>query len=325
MPDCKVHGTNQTHSTEECRVLLAKLSVSKKREQMKAKAQAVKETSTETATNVVPSSPTIHATGKKGGKFSASAKRNKWKKETYTKQKKPRNTTNFTPSLAPPDLRLKFYIPSEVGTILTKQLTVHDVCYVPSLFCGGKDTTMYEKILKEVKSASSKQDELFVEWHGDSHVIANDKVGENWKSKCPTLLSVIKTMETFFDFTVNATRVNWYRPESDDWKPYHHDRAAFTPGEPQNFTIAASFGCTREIGFEHAKKGTKLFFGVANGSAYTFCRDVNIEWKHGVIPTKEKHEIGRISIIAWGLRKQSAALSRITVNDVPSASDLGLS
>lgn len=333
MPECSVHGTNNTHSTEECRVLLAKLSVSKKREQMRAKKKAEEETNTqkdqqtkETSNDSPKNTDSSNTNTKSPVSTSASQKRKQWKnKKNHNKNKtKPKNTTNFTPSFAPPDLRLKFYVPSDVGEVLTDQLTVHDVCYVPSLFCAEKDSTVYEKILKEVKSSSSKKDELFVEWHGDSHVIANDKVGEDWKAKCPTIISVLKKMETFFDFTANATRVNWYRPESEDWKPYHHDRAAFTPGEPQNFTIAASFGCTREVGFEHAKKGTKIFFDAGNGSAYTFCRDVNIEWKHGIIATKEKQNIGRISIIAWGLRKQSAALSRVTTNDVPTAEDLGL-
>ena len=86
---------------------------------------------------------------------------------------------------------------------------------------------------------------------------------------------------------------------ADDWKPFHHDRAAFTPDCPQNFTVAATFGPdTREskernveyadlntcaVGFQHARTHSTLFLPIPNGSAYTFSRDINIEWKHGEI------------------------------------------
>ena len=320
---CKVHKQNKTHSSDSCKVLLNK---KKKKESNSDSNSDVKEETNSNEQNTNKNSDNSDTSSKSSNESKINHNRNdrQRNKIKQARNKKPKNTTNFKPSFAPPDLRMKFYNPTSVGPVLKDELTVHDVCYVPSLFCEEIDTSVYDNILKEVTAASTIGDELFVEWHGDSHVIANDKVGGNWKQKCPTLLSVLEKMESFFDFETNATRVNWYRPDSEDWKPYHHDRAAFTAGEPQNFTIAASFGRAREVGFEHAKKGTKLFFSVANGSAYTFCRDVNIEWKHGVIPTKEQSDIGRISIIAWGLRKQSAEQSRVTKNDVPSASDLGL-
>ena len=37
-----------------------------------------------------------------------------------------------------------------------------------------------------------------------------------------------------------------------------------------------------------------------DGYVYTFGKDVNIEWRHGIPQVKEFNEKGRISIIAWG-------------------------
>ena len=39
-----------------------------------------------------------------------------------------------------------------------------------------------------------------------------------------------------------------------------------------------------------------------NGTIYTFGRDVNILWRHGIrqLPPEMQHNEGRISIICWG-------------------------
>ena len=39
---------------------------------------------------------------------------------------------------------------------------------------------------------------------------------------------VLEKIVDFFKMDVKATRFNWYR-DSKDWKPYHHDAAAFNP------------------------------------------------------------------------------------------------
>ncbi len=236
-----------------------------------------------------------------------------------TKKKRPKNTTNFTPCYEKPDVRIrvvtKAYPP--------KSHAVHDVLYVPDLFCEASDYSIYSNLLKEVDSC----EDLFTLWHGDSHMIANDKkMNGRWKKNSPTFTMVIETLEKYFGMQINATRFNLYRAGDTDWKPFHHDRAAFTPNCPQNFTVACSFGQEREIGFEHAKTKSTTFMTVPNGSTYTFARDVNIEYKHGVIPLSkgEVTERGRISIIAWGWVPMSAQGSRVTENDVPTAAELGV-
>ena len=106
---------------------------------------------------------------------------------------------------------------------------------------------------------------------------------------------------------IKATRFNWYK-DNQQWKPYHHDAAAVKPdkAKTQNLTVGVSFGQMREAGFQHAKTKTVVSVPLTNGSIYVFSRDVNIEWRHGILPVKKKekdtvtNDIGRISIIAWG-------------------------
>ncbi|RHY86504.1 hypothetical protein DYB35_010370 [Aphanomyces astaci] len=101
-----------------------------------------------------------------------------------------------------------------------------------------------------------------------------------------------------------GTRFNWYR-DSSDWKPFHHDSAAYNPhrARNQNITVGVSFGSERELSFLHAKNGSRIYFPQTNGMLFAFGRDVNINWKHGVNALANEHFSGkgRISIILWGL------------------------
>ena len=89
--------------------------------------------------------------------------------------------------------------------------------------------------------------------------------------------------------------------------------------------MAVSFGAERQAAFEHAKTKTTISMWQPNGTIYTFGRDVNVMWRHGIPgngfdrlklhpsgdrgplePYKAVHpdqysDQGRISIIAWGL------------------------
>ena len=100
-----------------------------------------------------------------------------------------------------------------------------------------------------------------------------------------------------------GTRFNWYT-SSSDWKPFHHDSAAFNfeRAKNQNITVGVSFGASRELAFLHAKTGEKIYFPQTNGMIFAFGRDVNINWKHAInaLPVEEHDGKGRISIILWG-------------------------
>ena len=173
----------------------------------------------------------------------------------------------------------------------------------PELFCKTNDLSTYEALLSELNASGVQS--LFVEWHGDSHVIADDKkAGGKWKQNSPTFQKVVAQIRNYFDMDIKATRFNWYR-NADDWKPFHHDAAALKPNfaRMQNCTVAASFGDEREIGFQHAKNKTMVSLPQPNGSMYAFGRDVNIEWRHGVMPVPIEDGTtrgGRISIVCWG-------------------------
>ena len=84
----------------------------------------------------------------------------------------------------------------------------------------------------------------------------------------------------------------------------------------QNITIGVSFGATRELAFLRADSSSeqqqhqqqppqslcRLYFPQTNNGVFTFGRDVNIRWKHGInaLPRDEQDGKGRISIILWG-------------------------
>ena len=194
-----------------------------------------------------------------------------------------------------------------------------------------------DSLLAELKRACPPEQKggLFVSWHGDSHLIADDKrKGGRWKEESPAFRAVIKEMERYFPgFHIQATRFNWYRDDSE-WKPYHHDAAAIKPrfAKIQNITVAASFGATRDASFQHARHtDVTLDLSLPNGSMYAFSRETNKIWKHGITAAKKPENnggrkgnakpgcrrevegddktedggrLGRISIIAWGWMDQ---------------------
>merc|ERR1711998_499817 len=72
--------------------------------------------------------------------------------------------------------------------------------------------------------------------------------------------------------------------DGSDWKPFHHDSAAFNPqrAKSQNCTIGISFGASRDLALRHAKTGELLYFPQKNGMLFFFGRDANIIWQHGI-------------------------------------------
>jgi hypothetical protein len=71
----------------------------------------------------------------------------------------------------------------------------------------------------------------------------------------------------------------------------------------QNFTLAVSFGATREAAFEKTNQdGSKTIISLPqpNGHIYAFCKDTNINWRHGILQDIPVRNEGRISIICWG-------------------------
>lgn len=228
-----------------------------------------------------------------------------------------------------PDLRLRVLSPND-DTI--PNLTGHDVVFAPGVF----DDTTYEALTKEISTLNDGS--MFLPWHKDAHSIANDKYMHGaWKTQSPTFCSIVDRVCALFNVRPMATRLNLYQGAGvfniPDTKPFHHDRAAFTPGLTQNITIGVSFGATRELAFRHVNKrnrnnkGAVLSLVCPHGSVYAFARDVNIEFQHGVLAPLDSAPVGdRVSIIVWGETRAPLLLhdSRISQSQVPSKYDLGI-
>ena len=152
-----------------------------------------------------------------------------------------KNTECFTPSHEPADLRV-VCAPLNLQ-VYNKHHTSRDVVVVQDIFeCD--EYSIYNNLLAEMTENVSE--DVWVPWHGDTHVIANDKM--KWKKHCPTFNRVLDVLCRYFEMEAKATRLNWYRDNSE-WKPYHHDAAAVKAdkAESQNITVAASFGAEREV------------------------------------------------------------------------------
>jgi hypothetical protein len=203
------------------------------------------------------------------------------------------------------------------GDKLSKEVRSRDVLLVPNLFDDYAKGELYDKLVKEILSISN-QTALLKMWHGNektegTHLIADDKVRirdkdgnmKSWKEQCPTFNMVIERIKSFFGMDVKATRFNWYQDESH-YKPFHKDAAAVDQrkAQTQNFTVAVSFGATKECGFERdtVTNRTMITFPIGDGEIYCFSDETNMLWRHGVIGGKGVTTEcgGRISIIAWG-------------------------
>lgn len=174
------------------------------------------------------------------------------------KKGKGRNTESFDPksTLVRPDLRI---VVGPNVPVYKKVLKHDDVVVVPNFFCEEDDWSMYYKLveeMREIQDKGEKQSE-WISWHEGAHLISNNPVSS------PTFQLVQQRIREYFGISADSvgTRFNWYR-DSSDWKPFHHDSAAFNPSRArkQNITVGVSFGATRELAFLHAKNGTKVYF-----------------------------------------------------------------
>lgn len=223
-------------------------------------------------------------------------------KDKYNKNKRIKNTVCFEPMTTPVDMRIVYDL--NVGSKFNLSLTSRDVLLVPNLFSVYKNGELYNKLVNEIETCGIPEEQLLKLWHGNdkidgTHLIANDRA--NWKDLCPTFNYVIEKIKNYFEMNIQATRLNWYR-DTSQWKPFHHDAAAVKSdkAELQNFTVAVSFGETREAAFEHAKTKTVISMPQQDGCIYAFSNDTNVIWRHGILQDIPVKNTGRISIIAWG-------------------------
>mmetsp|Transcript_23598 Transcript_23598/g.55913 ORF Transcript_23598/g.55913 Transcript_23598/m.55913 type:complete len:368 (+) Transcript_23598:46-1149(+) len=226
-----------------------------------------------------------------------------------TKKSAGRNSASFDPTstLVRPALRV------QIGSPLAQSynrfpLKHDDVVIVPELFGREDDWKMYYKLLEEMTDLQEKniRGSEWLSWHEGSHLVVKNPKGSK------TFQEIIEKLCEYFQIEKKSigTRFNWYK-DSTDWKPFHHDSAAFNPSraKTQNITVGVSFGDNRELAFMRADDASdcRLYFPQTNNGAFSFGRDVNIHWKHGINALskdeQEAHGInkGRISVILWGL------------------------
>ncbi|CAE7948367.1 unnamed protein product [Symbiodinium sp. KB8] len=177
-----------------------------------------------------------------------------------------------------------------------------DVIVVPEFFCKEEDWDTYYTLIKEMRAsqANGERKAEWIPWHEGAHLLSQNPTGSAMYTK------VVQRMCEYFKAAEGnrGTRFNWYR-DGSDWKPFHHDSAAFNEARAanQNCTVGISFGASRELAFRHAKTGELIYFPQKNGMLFYFGRDANIIWQHGInaLPDPEQDGKGRISIICWCL------------------------
>ena len=217
------------------------------------------------------------------------------------RRKKMKNTECFEPMTKPVDMRIIYDLSVDE---LRETVTSRDVVLVPNAFGGYRKGELYNRLVSEINSCNIPKDQLLKLWHGNdkiegTHLIANDRT--RWKESCPTFDMVVKKIADYFKMDVKATRFNWYT-DTSQWKPFHHDSAYVDPAKAavQNFTVAVSFGATRDAAFEDAKTKTVISLPQADGVMYAFAKDTNILWRHGILQDMPVRDQGRISVICWG-------------------------
>lgn len=203
--------------------------------------------------------------------------------------RKIKNTETFVPDFNEPDIKLKLNCP------LTQN---NQICIINLLNLDNIKNKYHENIIEQL--LSEIPDSVYKEWHGNSHIIADDNI--DWRSNSKTFNQIVDRLCEFFYMTPNATRLNIYN-DNYDWKPYHHDAAAIKPhiAKLQNITVGVSFGSTREISFQHSTNKTTINIPLDNGIVYAFGNKINRDFKHGIPQVKSKEVKKRVSIIVWGL------------------------
>jgi hypothetical protein len=210
--------------------------------------------------------------------------------------RRPKNTESFEPLARAPDMRI--VCDTNIHR-LSIPISTRDVLLVPHLFSDFAPGEIYRRLEAELHTCGVPPEQLLKLWHGDSHLIADDHT--RWKDRAPTFHMVLERIRNYFGMDVQATRFNWYQ-DTSQWKPFHHDAAAIKAKQAakQNFTVAVSFGATRDAAFEEVKSKTVISMPQPDGWIYAFAKDTNILWKHGILKEPETRPEGRISIIAWG-------------------------
>lgn len=136
-----------------------------------------------------------------------------------------RNTTSFDPksTLIRPEMRI---IVEKKAECINRKLSHDDVVIVPNFLVEEDDWSLYYKLIEEMRQCQSANEHKseWISWHEGAHLISQNPTGS------ATYQMIQEKISKYFNIPNSSvgTRFNWYR-DSSDWKPYHHDSAAFNP------------------------------------------------------------------------------------------------
>lgn len=202
------------------------------------------------------------------------------------KEKRKCEITNKAEIFTSTIMRSEFDKYCNISLIDDYQKLLNDGCiYLPNFFCKKDDMQTVIKLKEEIASQAP------ISW--SKHLkYENPEFSQ-------TFNEIVNGMAKYFSVKVLHTRLNYYH-DGNDWKPFHHDSHAYGNKE-ENFTMGASFGCSRELVFLHEESGNKFSFPQNNGDVFAFNKIVNQKFMHS-IPKIQSHVGERFSIIAWGKR-----------------------
>jgi hypothetical protein len=234
--------------------------------------------------------------------------RNPTKRQT-NKHSSGRNTKSFdvTSTYVRPDARIRV-----ITEKYLHKISNDDIILYPNFVASN----LQSQLLNELQHSE------IVSWAEGSHTLCTHP------EQSSTFNTIVKKICDFLQIEDNtySTRCNIFVDDTDH-KPYHYDSAAFNAqrAKHQNITAAVSLGCTREVGFNHEQNNVKIYIPQEDGMLYTFGRDVNIRFTHGVngIPEAERTGRGRISIVVWGYSKltDNTEIALPLINNTPICRD----
>ena len=153
-----------------------------------------------------------------------------------------------------------------------------------------------DRLRGEIQSLS---DGYWVRWHRDAHWILDEK--KDWRSQVSSWTEVVTRVESTFQCSINASRLNRFSA-TQDFKPFHHDASAIIPSRTrtQNTSIVLCLGEGRPVRFYHPPSKSTLDFSIPSRGAYAFGAGINNCWMHGVGKGAEGDDRTRFSLAFWG-------------------------
>ena len=148
-------------------------------------------------------------------------------KRQHNVHKKGRNTESFDPVSTFVRPAMRVLTGSSRIARYPRQLKHDDILIVPELFCAEDDWKVYYDLVEEMRDIQDQgadKGSEWIPWHEGCHLVTKNP------NSSPTFKRVVDKCCDYFGIEPKSLglRFNWYRDDKD-WKPFHHDSAAFNP------------------------------------------------------------------------------------------------